>query len=413
MRRLLLLLAAGCWMVDAPVWAEAMRTVVDVDLGLQARAYSEEGLDGQSRLQPSLSARLELYRSWDNGQQSVTFTPFARVDGEDDERTHFDIRELFWSRVWDDWEVHLGAKQVFWGVTEFKHLVDVVNQTDLVENIDGEDKLGQPMVHASWTRRWGIIDAYVLTGFRERTFPGPNGRLRGFIPVDGDKATYESGAGRRRIDGAVRWSHRIGALEFGLHHFSGTSRDPVLVPSVSTDDLVLRPHYPLIDQTGADAQVIVGDWAWKLEAISNKGYADRRYNAFNVGFERTLVGIGGSRADAGLIAEYLYDDRGENATNTLFENDLALGMRWSANDVADTHALVGVIQDVKSDQVVVTLEGSRRLGETWVLYVEGRVFAGADEIPDPGLVPAAETRAGKLWPLRRDDYLQIELTRYF
>ena len=198
---------------------------LDLDLGLQLRAFSKSGLDGQSRTQGSVSAQLEYYRAWNEDRSSLTFTPFVRVDGEDDERTHFDVRELFWSRVGPDWDLHLGAKQVFWGVTEFKHLVDVINQTDLVENIDGEDKLGQPMAHLSVVRDWGILDFYLLTGFRERTFPGSDGRLRPPLPVD-DDARYESGAGRWRVDGAVRWQRQLGRLTLGIHHFSGTSRAP-------------------------------------------------------------------------------------------------------------------------------------------------------------------------------------------
>jgi hypothetical protein len=281
---------------------------LDLDLGLQLRAFPKSGLDGQSRTQASVSAQLEYHGAWDESRSSLTFTPFVRLDGEDDERTHFDVRELFFSRVGPNWDVHLGAKQVFWGVTEFKHLVDVINQTDLVENIDGEDKLGQPMAHLSLVRDWGILDFYLLTGFRERTFPGSDGRLRPPLPVH-DDARFESGAGRWRVDGAVRWQHQLGPLTFGIHHFSGTSRAPVLIPEPDPDgEPVLRPFYPVIDQTGMDAQAIFGDWAWKLEAVSSSGY-EGRYSAFNAGFERTLVGFLGGRSDVGLVVEYMFDGR--------------------------------------------------------------------------------------------------------
>lgn len=393
--------------------ARAGDSSLDVDLGLQARTYAQSGINGQSRFQPSVSARLDYYRSWDQDRQSFTFSPFARVDAEDGERTHFDLRELFWSRVGTDWDMHIGVKQVFWGVTEFKHLVDIVNQSDLVENIDGEVKLGQPMAHLSVIRDWGIVDFYLLTGFRERTFPGRNGRLRLSVPIDTDHPSYESGAEDRRIDGAIRWSHSIGPVEFGLSHFSGTSRDPILVPAQDAEgELVLRPYYPVVDQTGLDAQAIVGDWAWKLEAISNSGYDDR-YTAINLGFERTLVGVLGGRADLGLIAEYMFDDRDEAAINTLFEHDLALGTRWSLNDVADTQALLGVIWDTQTDEYVFKVEGSRRLGETWTLLVEGRVFGGANEPDMRAPLQSLLDADNKSASLQRDDFLQLELTRYF
>ena len=59
-----------------------------------------------------------------------------------DQRTHGDIRELAYvhARVMIGSFV-VGIRKEFWGVTEFQHLVDVINQTDGVEDFDGEDKL--------------------------------------------------------------------------------------------------------------------------------------------------------------------------------------------------------------------------------------------------------------------------------
>ncbi|MCZ6619950.1 MAG: hypothetical protein O7E57_17670 [Gammaproteobacteria bacterium] len=386
---------------------------LDFDLGLQTRTYPMDGFDGQSRFHPSMSARLEYYRTWNDGRRTLTFTPFYRYDLEDSERTHFDVRELFWSNVGGNWELHVGVKQVFWGVTEFHHLIDVLNQTDLVENIDAEDKLGQPMVHLSLVRDWGIVDVFALPGARERTFPGQDGRLRSVPRVDVDHPVYESAAKNKRVDGAIRWSHSLGPFEFGVYHFSGTAREPQLVPWVSpSGEQVLRPRYPVIDQTGFDALAVLGDWALKLEAITRSGYGPR-YAAFNVGFEKTLVGVLGTRTDLGLVAEYMFDDRGDHAFNTVFEHDLAFGTRWRLNDIADTQALLGVIWDVKTEEYIFRLEASRRLGETWTLLLEGRVFGGADE-PDPdALFQSLLDTDNKTASLQRDDYVQLELTRYF
>ncbi len=389
-----------------------VETFADLDVGLQTRSYPERGLAGQDRFQPSASVRLEYHRSWHDGRSGITVTPFLRLDADDDERTHADLREAFYTRVGDDWELHLGARQIFWGVTEFNHLVDIINQTDLVENIDGEDKLGQPMAQLSLVRDWGIVDVFLLGGFRERTFPGEDGRLRGALPVDGDAARYASGAGRDRIDGAVRWSHHVGPVNFGLHHFSGTGREPQYLAELRDGALVLVPEYHVIDQTGFDGQALLGDWAWKLEAFTRSGDGDR-FAAVTAGFERTLVGVFGSRADLGLVAEYMYDERDEAAFNTLFEHDLALGARWRSNDVADTTALFGVIWDVNTDEYVLSLEASRRLGASWLAVVEGRVFGGAPGL-DPDMPPTQLLDGEyKSRSLQDDDYLQLELTRYF
>lgn len=399
-------------LLSAPGLAES--GTLDVDLGVQARGFAEQGLHGQSRAQPSASVRLRWTRAWDEDSQSLTVSPFYRYDDEDDERTHGDLRELFWTRIGEDWEVNVGARQVFWGVTEFKHLVDIINQTDLVEDIDGEDKLGQPMAHLSLVRAGGILDLYLLTGFRERTFPGEDGRLRPPVPIDPDRARYESDDRARHVDAALRWSQDVGPLSYGLYHFAGTSRDPLFTPELSpTGALTLVPYYPQIDQTGLDAQLVAGDWAFKLEAISRSGFGER-YEAFNAGFERTLVSVLGSRSDLGLVVEYMHDGRGDEAFDTLFERDVALGTRFSFNDIADTQALAGVIVDSETAERVISLEASRRLGDSWTVALEGRVFDGADapdmDAPAAALLDPSTERSSFL---QRDDYVQLEFTRFF
>ena len=120
-----------------------------------------------------------------------------------------------------------------------------------------------------------------------------------------------------------------------------------------------------------------------------------------------------SRSDLGLVAEYMFDERDERAYNTIFEHDLAIGTRWSLNDVADTQALLGVIWDVKTEEYVFSVEASRRLGETWTLLVEGRVFGGADEPDADALLQSLFDVDNKTASLQRDDFIQLELTRYF
>ena len=51
----------------------------------------------------------------------------------------------------------MGIDKVFWGVIESRHLVDYINQTDGVEDVDGEDKLGQPMINLGLQRDWGDL----------------------------------------------------------------------------------------------------------------------------------------------------------------------------------------------------------------------------------------------------------------
>lgn len=355
--------------------------------------------DQFSNVDVSLSFQPEYTHSWDDGYQTFAFVPFVRVDKQDEERTHFDIRELTWVKAAQDWELRLGVRKVFWGVTESQHLVDIINQTDLVENMDGEDKLGQPMANFAWIQEWGTLDFFLLPYFRERTFPGKEGRLYPGIPIDTDNPLYQSGAKEKHVDWAVRWSRPIDNWDIGISHFSGTGRDPDLLPRVNqAGQLVLQPYYKQINQTGVDIQMTQEEWLWKLELISRKMPEDR-FTAFTGGFEYTFVGIFDSDADIGVIGEYLHDDRGKNAT-TPFDNDLMMGLRLTLNDVQSTELLAGVVVDLDKQGQFYNLEASRRLGNDWKLSLEARAYGDLDE---------AET----VYPLRNDNYIQLELAWYF
>jgi hypothetical protein len=366
---------------------------------LETRAFVEDGLyQDQSGGSVSVAGEVEFYEPIGRSQ-SVTFTPLLRYDSADDNRTHGDIRELYWELVAGSMEIRTGLNRVFWGVTESQHLVDIINQTDLVENLDGEDKLGQLMLNVSFIRDFGVFDAFLMTGFRERTFPGAGGRLRAPVIVDNDLTTYEAENGRWHLDWALRWAHYVGPIDFGLSYFNGTSRDPFLLPALNDSGApVAAPHYPLIDQIGADVQLTLGGWLWKLEAINRTGFGPR-YAAMTGGFEYTFIGVGGSALDVGAITEYLWDERGR-MSNTPFQNDIFAGARLALNDVQSTSMLAGVFVDLDTGSTVFSVEGNRRIGNSWSAAIEARGFQDI-------------TTADFLYTLRNDSYLQLELTRYF
>ena len=365
----------------------------------QERIFFEDPVDPRQHGNNfSFSAQPELYHEWADGRQSVTFTPFLRLDQGDDERTHADIRELAWGFVARDYEWTVGISKVFWGVTEAQHLVDIINQTDLVEDLDGEEKLGQPMANLTLIRDWGTIDLFVLPGFRERTFAGVKGRPRIVPRVETALTRYESSQERKHVDLAARWSHVIGDMDIGLSWFHGTSRVPLLNPASYQGEIVLAPFYQIIDQAGLDVQLTRGSWLWKLEAIRVDGNYDR-HSAATAGFEYTFYGLGGSATDLGLVVEYLYDSRGDKAP-VPFEDDVLAGLRFTFNDVQSTDALIGVIRDNGKGSSLFTLEAGRRLGDNWKLSLQGSKFLvkGLDQ---------------SLKSFADDDYLQIELGYYF
>ncbi len=368
------------------------------NITLEGRHFSGEAASArQSNNNISLSAEPEFFYQFPDSRDNIVFTSFARIDQTDSERSHVDIRELYWQKIARDWELTLGINKIFWGVTETIHLVDIINQTDSVENIDGEDKLGQLMAQFSLIQDWGVIDFFILPGFRERTFPGEDGRPR-FTPfiIDTDRALYESSDENKHIDYAVRWSNSIGIWDIGVSHFSGTSREPRFIPDFSNPQQpVLLPLYELIDQTGVDVQATLEAWLLKLEAIQRSGQSES-FAAAAAGFEYTFVGVFGSSADIGMVTEYLYDERDSQPLN----DDLAIGARIALNDVQSTEILVAVLTDLDNQSNSYFVEASRRIGNAYTLGIELR---GATNIATGDPVSA----------LRQDRFLQIDFSYFF
>ncbi|MEM7407724.1 MAG: hypothetical protein AAF458_20705 [Pseudomonadota bacterium] len=366
----------------------------------EARGFAHAPLDARQRHHSgSLVVQPEFYTEWADGEQSLLFVPFMRLDSADSERTHADVRELIWQYVGDGYEFKAGIGKVFWGVTESQHLVDIINQTDAVESPDGEDKLGQPMLSFSTEQDWGTVDLFVLPGFRERTFSGAKGRLRTTPRVDTDRESYESGAGRRHVDLAFRYSHFIDSFDFAVSHFYGTSREPTLTAArTNSGEVVLAPFYPLIHQTGLELQYTDESWLWKLETIRRTGQGSTYY-AYTGGFEYTFYGVVQSQADLGVIGELLYDERGESGP-AVFQKDVLVGLRLALNDEESTELLAGVITDLDDGSHLFSVEASRRLSDNLKLSVEGRVFA---DLPT----------GAPFYTVRRDDYLQLELAWFF
>ncbi len=369
-------------------------------VGLEYRRFLSPPTDprqqGDNNL--SLSFEPEYYSEWDNGQQSFTFTPFVRLDQGDNKRSHADIRELMWVKAVDDWELHIGVGKVFWGVTEIVHLVDIVNQTDLVEDFYLNERLGQPMLNLVLIKDWGTLSMFVLPGFRERTFPGIKGRPRSIPWVDTSQTVYQSSLGRHHVDYAARWSNSWGDWDIGVNYFNGTSREPRFTLGSNGGEAVYIPNYDLISQYSTDIQATIDAWLLKFEGYYRRGQGAAYYAATG-GFEYSFYGVLESNVDVGLVVEYMYDERGDRAP-TPFQNDYFIGTRLSLNDEQSSELLAGIIRDAVYDRYYFSLEASRRVGDNWKLSVNALSFSQTP-VYDPG------------YSFRNDDYIQVELQYYF
>jgi len=330
-------------------------------------------------------------------KKRLQFEPFLRVDVQDDERSHFDIRELNYSQRFSNFDLLIGNAQIFWGVAESRNVVDVINQFDEVENSDETDKLGQPLIRFGKFTDIGRFEVYYLPYFRERTFPGGDGRQRGPLTVDLDNAEYDEGREEWAGDFALRYQHQIDQFDIGIHVFTGTARAPFL--KLNGEGTSHIPIYQKLTQGGLDIQRTWDAWLLKLEVVIADQSGDN-FTSNVFGLEYTFFDFSNSGVDIGILFEGLYDNRDENKTaSTLFENDIFVGTRFTWNDFQESELLLGAIIDWKTGSMFSSIEYERRIGENMKFEVEAQYFLAEDSEP--------------LAQFERDSNLTLKLTRYY
>ncbi|MFA5170523.1 MAG: hypothetical protein WC426_03075 [Sulfuriferula sp.] len=371
----------------------------------QKQQIADTGLAHQD--EPSIAIQPSYFNEWDGKRNTFSFKPFYRWDDRDDYRTHFDIREMVWRSSHGDkntpWNLRIGIDKVFWGVAESHHLIDIVNQTDEIEDPKMEQKLGQPMIRTTTDTDWGVVDFFVLPYFRERTFSGPEGRLRTPTSLVRAPVVFEASTKQNHLDFAARWSKRFDKLDIGVSYFRGTSRDPRITQLdslITTENpLGLQVNYDLISQAGLDVNYLLGDWILKLEAIERNSNF-QRYYAYVTGVEYTFNGIFNSQIDLTNYLEYNYDSRIGSDSAPVLDNDVFVGCRLALNDEHSTDMKVGIMTDVGNASRTTRVEINRRLNDKWSIRFLGQ---GYHRI----------SNTNPLYVVKEDSFIQSTLIRYF
>ena len=245
---------------------------------------------------------------------------------------------------------------------------------------------------------------------RARTFSGRRGRLRLPLVIDDDNIRYESAAEEWHLDFAARYSNSFGPLDIGLSVFDGTSREPAAqLDFTPAGELNLIQYYTQIRQFGLDAQLTLGPWLFKLEAIQRSGALNLRgreedYMASVIGSEYTLYSIFDSVADLTLFGEWHYDDRNRDAPPSrspgTFENELFTAARLAFNDIQSTEMTVSFIGDLGRATHSLAFGLDRRLSDNWSLHLEAVVLLGID-------------REDIHYYARRDSFIELGLSYNF
>ena len=385
----LLLLVTACAM---PVRSSGY-VAADGRAFVQRPSYSgqEQGTGVSLVAEPQFDAKSE------SGTHKLTVRPFYRLDPNDEKRSHADVRQADYRISMEHVELGVGVSTFSWGVLESYRPVDVLNQTDFVEAIDGSAKLGQPYAEVGWVGESTSLKLYYLPYFRERTFQGVRGRLRFPAVVNTDAPQFETPLKQWHPSGAARFAVNAGNFDFGLGLFSGLSREPRFIAELTSGEII--PRYDLMQQGSADVQWTVGAFAFKAEGFLRLwSRALRPFGGGGAGVDYTFFALVGN-ADISLAGEFLFDTRPLEAPTTFFEHDGFLGLRVAVNDTAGTEILSGVIRDVLDGSTFARLQASRRFGEHWKAYAGANLFFG----------PTGKLRSSFL----QDDYVHARLAYFF
>lgn len=361
------------------------------NLGVETYYYPRNGAPGQEHGNFAAAAQLEFYGELSD-KWGVKFTPFARLDAVDESRNKFDAREAYVEYFDGPWMATAGMRKLSWSVTESVNLVphqvvDILNQRDLAADPAGKEKLGTPMLTLGYQGDTFLLEGYLLPWFRDRVYPDTEARehpFQGFVDLPGH-VEYTSPAEQHRLGAAVRLETIVGSSNIAFIQYEGYAPQPTFSFDPLTGDL--QSLYYLVDMSAVTAQAAFGTWLLKTEtAYFNTGLNRSEYdvpdNYFSTvsGVEYTFIRPSAT-ADLSLIAEWMYDDRGDGLDGVQFQNDVFLGVRWVANDLYGTEIMGGIVRDLEDYAGVLHLQFQRRIAEKWRLEAIFRAFDAEDKNP--------------------------------
>jgi len=332
-----------------------------------------------------------------DGRHRLAAEPFYRLDPTDDRRSHSDVREASYRLSLHGWKFGVGAGLFSWGVLESYRPTDVLNQIDLVEAVDGTQKLGQPYVELGWAGEKVSVTAWYLPYFRTRTFQGVRGRPRGAAVVDTDHPEFETALGVWQPSGALRVAVHSRGVDFGVGLFTGNSREPRFILELTNTELT--PRYELMHRALSDLQ-----WSYKGLTLKAEGffcvYSEQLilFGGGGAGLDYTFFDVGHG-VDVTLAAEVLFDTRHDDAPITFFKHNAFAGVRLALNDTGNTEITAGAIVDFLDGTTWGRFEAHRRIGEHWQIAVSANVFFGQQ-----GTIPGA---------FNRDHYGQLRVAYLF
>lgn len=392
-------------------------------IAIEGRGFWPDDDDRTEDFGVALTGRLELVHK--HGKWREDLRLLGRVGAIDPTRSVFIVEEGFVGYKDKKLTLRFGPQLLNWTATEAFHPADVINSRNFDSNVENADKIGEPMLSASFRMGRGRFELFYMPFRMEPLLPGSSSRLS-FAPAGtalgdplwigrdgelGDAVTEPTQV-------AVRVSQTIGDADIALQFVNHQDRSQ---PTVALDPETgsVRPLYAMVTHFGLTWTHVLESLIVKLEAAHRRFAEPSSLGRFVplgrlVPNDHTQVALGfeyGWSDDDGedftLLLEgqaVIGGDEDERAALSPFQNDVLVGLRWSANDIDATSLTTGVIFDVTRLEILGNVQYSQRLSDTWSLAAGLRVlFAEESDGPTPVGLEA----------LDGSHHLQLTLTRHF
>ncbi len=352
-------------------------------------------LEGESyRSSPFMES--ELSGSYEISDFSISGKLYGSWDSKDAGRRYADVREAKISYAPGRFQVSGGIGTFFWGVSETINVVNVSNQSDLRRDIDGKEKMGQQFLNFGMDIGNGSLNIYHFPNFVELSYPD---RPSSKIPIIDSSAIYES---EGNSASAIRWLHSADSGELSFTYFEGIRRDPVLLPnSDSAQEGVgyFIPYYIDTEFMAIDALYFVGDATVKAE-MKYGSELDKKYIAYNVGFEYPFYPSVPGVQELTWITEYVGDSRGRLA-ESFGQNDILFGVKGIFGSLGDIDVRALYALDLEHGSKYTNFKFDKRLNNYAIVSFQIVYFSdvGEDDI--------------RLGLFESEDFAQVGLTISF
>ena len=392
-----------CFLLNFMLFSKEIYWEINNEAGFDIREFHKEEAYSSQKNTYSSFIKSEIFLEISNNINFIS-EPYYRYDNHDKERSLFDFKENYLVVFGDSYEIKTGIGEVFWGITESKNLVDIINVYDSTDG-DQKAKLGQSLISYSYfTEKIGVFDVYYLPFFSKSSQIGKRGRLRLSKPIENYNTIYEGGAGEKVPSWAMKWAKNVGNSDFSVQAFRGNSRESSTIPLLENGVLKYFSGYERISQLGTYIQTIMGPYIFKMETIRRNGQKNanndrENYYSYTIGMEYLINRLFEKIWDITFFIEYNNDDRNNDSTDIL-QNDIFLASTLLMNNVNGTELTTGITLDLDGGGDTANLELSTRITDNYR-------FTGIYQIY------WSTNNKDILYNFRRDNYLGLKLVRYF